>query len=705
MNDFEGPKPEFKPIQPPAEKAEIPIWNRNFSRGAKLGSGVTGEVYEVKDWDGNTYAAKIVDLFKAQSALKVTKRELLDILDNEAAILNQLNGCNHPALPKFLGKNLTSSEYYLVMEYIKGENLREKREKSKNNNPYSLEEIDKIILNIGGALATLHTLQIKGKADEALVYLDLKPANIVCTNDSDRPYILLDYGMAISTTYNPHITKEVFDDTGDFKKAKKQKHLTRRFDIFGTAPYTDPVYTVNRRPDPRVDVYEFAATILDLSLPKGIPEDEVSRWPATDLIQYVDKTKLPPETRNLLKCSLSLDMGKRPKDMREFLNFYKSKENPNSNFTIFQDGTIRVNLEFINVFPKKIQDLFQQLTDEYNNDINSPKTEKMTPEIFAIDLIASSDDILEDREMMKEYSIDSIKKFGVLINNFCHNFAPDFSLQKHKYISKSDREKQKRSELEKIKNMALTPETIKHLHLQEFYDTLGLDFNLENMINNQNIDLLNFDQLQEAQRQGFELSLIMPNIDRDALIRKIQIYLGSICCNQDEIIYEADAKKDLDNTQASKSPLPLKSYQIIFQSKQEFFAGVYPKTPLRYQEIVNQFNKTNSHLHLKGLNLPEYLLQLAYIAFQRQSELIKQNSNLTKEEYKDQLKRLMSKTGTWLLDEQVLDDNGDLIICCYSVYLPYCRGGIVAVFSDDPRIKDDYCECRLAVVPKTPKFQ
>ena len=148
----------------------------------KIGQGGMSKIYKVRDVRLKKYwAVKVINLEKqAASEQTMNKRILEDSLLREMEILKNLE---HPALPGIVDYFKTEKKMYIVMDYIEGENLKEKVEREGIQKE---EHVLEWALQLCDVLEYLHGKKI--------IYRDLKPSNIMI--NKDKKVKLIDFGTA-----------------------------------------------------------------------------------------------------------------------------------------------------------------------------------------------------------------------------------------------------------------------------------------------------------------------------------------------------------------------------------------------------------------------------------------------------------------------------------------------------------------------------
>lgn len=199
-----------------------------------LGQGGMGAVYRAVDSNLGVTVAVKENLF--------TTKEFATQFVREARILANLR---HSSLPRVTDHFVVEGEgQYLVMDFVAGEDLRERLERS---GPVSEEEALPWFFDICDALAYLHT------RIPAILHRDVKPGNIKLTPDGRG--VLVDFGLA-----------KVVEGTGTTTTGAKAM----------TPGFSPPEQYGTGRTDPRTDVYSLAATMY-AAFTARIPEDALER--------------------------------------------------------------------------------------------------------------------------------------------------------------------------------------------------------------------------------------------------------------------------------------------------------------------------------------------------------------------------------------------------------------------------------------------
>ena len=242
-----------------------------------LGQGGMGSVYRAVDENLGVDVAVKENLF--------TTDEYARQFRLEAVILANLR---HPNLPRVTDHFVIGDQgQYLVMDYIEGEDLRQRMERMGN-----ITEDEAILLGAAmcDALVYLHTRK------PPILHRDLKPGNVKIT--SEGHIFLVDFGLA---------------------KVLHGSQATTTGARAMTPGYSPPEQYGTARTDPRTDIYSLGATLY-ASLTGIIPEDGLAR--AMDNTQLTPlrkrNTKISRRLAAAIEKAMGIDPGDRFQNADEF---------------------------------------------------------------------------------------------------------------------------------------------------------------------------------------------------------------------------------------------------------------------------------------------------------------------------------------------------------------------------------------------------
>jgi serine/threonine protein kinase/Tol biopolymer transport system component len=199
-----------------------------------LGQGGMGSIYRAVDENLGVEVAVKENLFTSEEYARQFRRE--------AVILANLR---HPNLPRVTDHFVIDGQgQYLVMDFIEGEDLRERIDREG-----LLSDADAVILGvaISEALSYLHTQQPQ------IVHRDIKPGNVKITSSGN--VVLVDFGLA---------------------KFTQGSQVTTTGARAMTPGYSPPEQYGTARTDHRTDIYSLGATLY-MSLTGELPEDALAR--------------------------------------------------------------------------------------------------------------------------------------------------------------------------------------------------------------------------------------------------------------------------------------------------------------------------------------------------------------------------------------------------------------------------------------------
>ncbi len=231
------------------------ILNGRYRIISILGQGGMGAVYRAEDVHLHTPIAVKENLFLTSEYSRQFERE--------ATIMARLR---HPHLPRVRDFfDNPGQGQYLVMDFIEGEDLRQRIERLG-----TISEVDTILIGVAicEALQYLHT------RIPPIIHRDIKPGNIKITPEGE--VYLVDFGLA----------KMVFGDQATTTGARAM-----------TPGYSPPEQYGTARTDARSDFYSLGATLY-AALTGKIPEDGLTR--------ATEKANLTPIRRHLPRVNPDL---------------------------------------------------------------------------------------------------------------------------------------------------------------------------------------------------------------------------------------------------------------------------------------------------------------------------------------------------------------------------------------------------------------
>src|SRR3989442_3787316 len=184
---------------------------------------------------------------------------------------------DHPLIPGVTDHFQEGSCYFLVQEYVEGENLEARMERIKR----PMEEQDALSY----AAEVLDILDSLEQQTPPIVHRDIKPANIIIGAKDKRAH-LVDFGIA----------------RADIARNVQRKQTS----ALGTQGYAPPEqYQGNA--DPRSDLYALSATLHYLLTNRDPSEYPPFAFPPVRTLN----SQLSPEIQRVLTRALNIDINKR----------------------------------------------------------------------------------------------------------------------------------------------------------------------------------------------------------------------------------------------------------------------------------------------------------------------------------------------------------------------------------------------------------
>lgn len=242
-----------------------------------LGRGGMGAVYRAIDSNLGVPVAVKENLFTSEEYARQFRREA-----------NILASLRHPNLPRVTDHFVIEGQgQYLVMDFIEGEDLRQRLERDGAADESVVLEW---FLEVADALAYLHS------RNPPILHRDVKPGNIKLTPEGRA--ILVDFGLA-----------KVWGEAGSTTTGAKAM----------TPGFSPPEQYGTGRSDPRTDVYSMGATMY-AALTAEIPEDSLERAMGRAELSPVRKRNpaVSPLVAQVVERSLGVRPEERYQNTREF---------------------------------------------------------------------------------------------------------------------------------------------------------------------------------------------------------------------------------------------------------------------------------------------------------------------------------------------------------------------------------------------------
>ena len=257
-----------------------------------------GEVYGAIDPAlDRRVAIKLVQRCRSGEPFRYAKR-----LQREALALARLS---HPNIVGIYDFGSTKAGAYVVMEFVKGLNLRQWLDQDSPPADRVLE----VLLAAGRGLAAAHS--------EGIVHRDFKPSNVMVAVDGSVK--VLDFGLAMGTP-----ARDSWVDDQPQESALTRK-LTKADVILGTTGYMPPEQLLGRPVDARTDQFAFCVTLFEAlygvrPFPGRNPVELAASYAAQRRSEVDAEPNIPHRVRRVLERGLSLEPDERFPSMQVLLD-------------------------------------------------------------------------------------------------------------------------------------------------------------------------------------------------------------------------------------------------------------------------------------------------------------------------------------------------------------------------------------------------
>src|ERR1700688_3121816 len=206
---------------------------------AKLEHGGMGVIYRAEDTrlKRNVALKFLPEDSRDPSALGRLRREA-----QAASALNHPNICTIHDVGEFDG------DYFISMEFLEGQTLRERIA----GKPLSLDSVLELGAQVADGLEAAHT--------SGVIHRDLKPSNIFVTSRGTAK--ILDFGLARKTQNK---IRETNSPNGEITLSLDEEHLTSPGEVLGTIAYMSPEQARGEDLDIRTDIFSLGSVLYEMA--------------------------------------------------------------------------------------------------------------------------------------------------------------------------------------------------------------------------------------------------------------------------------------------------------------------------------------------------------------------------------------------------------------------------------------------------------
>src|ERR1700722_11874418 len=206
---------------------------------AKLGHGGMGVIYRAEDTrlKRNVALKFLPEDSRDPSALGRLRREA-----QAASALNHPNICTIHDVGEFDG------DYFIAMELLEGQTLRERIA----GKPLPVNSLLELGAQVADGLEAAHT--------SGVIHRDLKPSNIFVTSRGAAK--ILDFGLARKTRNK---IRETNTPDAEITLSLDEEHLTGPGEVLGTIAYMSPEQARGEELDPRTDIFSLGSVLYEMA--------------------------------------------------------------------------------------------------------------------------------------------------------------------------------------------------------------------------------------------------------------------------------------------------------------------------------------------------------------------------------------------------------------------------------------------------------
>ncbi|NMG18444.1 serine/threonine-protein kinase [Brasilonema bromeliae] len=358
----------------------------------QIGKGGFGVTFLAEDTQRPGNPQCVVKQLKPQSDDSYTLHHAKRFFDQEAEILEILG--NHDQIPRLLAHCTENQEFYIVQEYIKGQDLNQEVFSKRQ---LSEAEVIKLLKQILEVLAFVHQKRV--------IHRDLKPSNIM-RRESDGKIVLIDFGAV------KQVTTQIANPQGE----------TQFTVAIGTPGYVASEQA-NGKPTLSSDIY--ALGVICIQALTGIHPDPRRRGFPTDSktgeIIWRNQAQVSPKLANIIDKMVRYDYRQRYQSADEALEALKTLLPKKFLIGSGIAAVLAISLPAISIFKPPTPESFLQYENSnfgikikypqswQRQDINNPVTKEV---------VAFVSPQQSDVDKFKEKVIISVEEFSGTLDEF-----------------------------------------------------------------------------------------------------------------------------------------------------------------------------------------------------------------------------------------------------------------------------------------------
>ena len=342
-----------------------------------LGGGIFGHTYLAEDRLRRYQSGCIIKQLQPNSKDQMVLQQAEKLFETEVNILKKLG--SHSQIPELLDHFEIEAEFYLVQEFIEGEEFSHE---IANGKRLSQDRVVNFLLDVLQILEFIH--------DRQVIHCDIKPSNLI-RRKSDRKIVLIDFGAV----------KKVVNLTMNVSRRRNSSQPT-----IGTEGYM-PSEQIAGTTTVASDFYALGVTAIQALT--GMSPDRFTKHPHTGEIVWQQGIQIHPKLAQILDKMVRYDFRQRYRQaseaIKELEKIPRSDKKNTKNWKFFNGrrGWVMLAIVAIVAFRivikvyenQKIDRLFEK-ANELRSDGNSQEVQE------AIDIY---DEILEiDKEIYQVWT-------------------------------------------------------------------------------------------------------------------------------------------------------------------------------------------------------------------------------------------------------------------------------------------------------------
>jgi eukaryotic-like serine/threonine-protein kinase len=263
-----------------------------------LGGGTGDYTYLAENLHRQYQSPCIIKKINPQGEQATVLQQAETRFTRELTLLEKLG--NHPQIPKLWDHFVEDREFYLVQEFIEGDDLAKELQ-----NCHSLSE-GQVIDLLKDVLEVLSFIHKQG-----IIHRDIKPSNLL-RRKADGKIVPIDFGIIKELA-------SIFNDRPELRRSTQP---------VGTEGYMPPEQTAGR-PTYSSDIYALGMTAIHAltgTTPDRLPTDLQSGE-----VLWQQKVNVNPKLAKILDRTIAIDLGKRYDSADKVLNDLSRVTNSNTN--------------------------------------------------------------------------------------------------------------------------------------------------------------------------------------------------------------------------------------------------------------------------------------------------------------------------------------------------------------------------------------